>query len=41
MNIIKAFDNAFERAQYKNWDFIYILVDVHGILHKKYLNNGK
>jgi len=42
MNIIKAFDNAFERAKYKNWDYIYILVDVHGTIFKpSYLNEEK
>jgi len=42
MNIVKAFDNAFERAQDKNWDYIYILVDVHGTIFKpSYLNEEK
>ena len=39
MNIVKAFDNAYERAKEKNWDYIYILVDVHGtIFVPSYLN---
>ena len=39
MNIIKTFDNAFKRAKAKNWDYIYILVDVHGtIFVPSYLN---
>lgn len=39
MNIIKTFNNAFERAKAKNWDYIYILVDVHGtIFVPSYLN---
>ena len=39
MNIIKTFNNAFERAKAKNWDYIYILVDVHGtIFFPSYLN---
>jgi len=42
MNIVKAFDNAFKRAQDKNWDYIYILVDVHGTIFKpSYLNEEK
>ena len=42
MNIVKAFDNAFERAKYKNWDYIYILIDVHGTIFKpSYLNEEK
>ena len=32
MNIIKAFDSAFKRAQAKHWDYIYILIDVHGTI---------
>lgn len=39
MNIVKAFDSAFVRAKAKNWDYIYILVDVHGtIFVPSYLN---
>ena len=39
MNIVKTFDNAFKRAKAKNWDYIYILVDVHGtIFVPSYLN---
>ena len=42
MNIIKAFDSAFKRAQAKNWDYIYVLVDVHGtIFTPSYLNEEK
>jgi hypothetical protein len=42
MNIIKAFDSAFKRAQAKHWDYIYILVDVHGtIFTPSYLNEEK
>jgi len=42
MNIVKAFDNAYERAATKNWDYIYILVDVHGTVFKpSYLNEEK
>ena len=32
MNIVKTFDNAYERAKAKNWDYIYILVDMHGTI---------
>ena len=42
MNIVKAFDNAFKRAQEKNWDYIYVLVDVHGtIFTPSYLKEEK
>lgn len=42
MNIVKAFDNAFKRAQEKHWDYIYVLVDVHGTIFKpSYLNEEK
>lgn len=42
MNIVKAFDNAYERAKYKNWDYIYVLIDVHGTIFKpSYLNKEK
>ena len=39
MNIVKAFDNAYERAAAKNWDYIYILVDVHGTIFKPSYHN--
>lgn len=39
MNIVKAFDNAFKRAEEKNWDYIYVLVDIHGtIFEPSYYN---
>ena len=42
MNIVKAFDNAYERAKAKNWDYIYILVDMHGtIFTPSYLKEEK
>ena len=42
MNIIKAFDSAFKRAKEKYWDYIYILIDVHGTIFKpSYLNEEK
>lgn len=42
MNIVKAFDNAFKRAKEKNWDYIYVLIDVHGtIFTPSYLKEEK
>ena len=42
MNIVKAFNSALVRAKAKNWDYIYILVDVHGTIFKpSYLNEEK
>ena len=42
MDIVKAFNNAFKRAKEKNWDYIYILIDVHGTIFKpSYLNEEK
>lgn len=34
MDIIKAFGQAFKRSKEKNWDYIYVLVDVHGTIFK-------
>ena len=34
MNIIKAFEQAFKRSKEKNWDYIYVLVDIHGTIFK-------
>lgn len=34
MNILKSFDTAFKRMKEKNWDYIYVLVDVHGTIFK-------
>jgi len=34
MNIIKTFDKAFSKMKEKNWDKIYVLVDVHDTLMK-------
>ena len=39
MNIVKAFNNAYERAKEKNWDYIYILVDVHGTIFVSFFLN--
>ena len=30
--IIRAFQNAFKNAKIRNWDKIYVFVDVHGVL---------
>jgi len=39
MNIVKSFEAAFKRAKEKNWDYIYVLVDIHGtIFHPSYYN---
>lgn len=38
MNIQKAFDNAFQRATDKNWDYIYVMIDVHGTILKPSYN---
>ena len=29
MSVIKSFENAFQRMRDKNWDKIYVLVDIH------------
>lgn len=34
MNIIKAFSEAFSRAKFKGWDYIVVLVDIHGTIIK-------
>lgn len=34
MNIIKAFETAFEQKEEKNWDYIYVAVDIHGTIFK-------
>ena len=34
MNIIKSFEEAFKRAIEKNWETIYVLVDIHGTIFK-------
>lgn len=34
MSITKSFEVAFERMRAKNWDTIYILVDIHGTVFK-------
>ena len=34
MDILKAFRNAFERMNKKQWDTIYVLVDLHGTIFK-------
>ena len=34
MNILKSFDTAFKRMKEKNWDYIYVLVDVHRTIFK-------
>lgn len=39
MNIVKSFKNALDRMQEKNWDCIYVLVDVHGTIFFPSYNN--
>ena len=39
MNIIKVFENAFKRMEEKNWDCIYVLVDIHGTIFEPSYNN--
>jgi len=34
MNIIKSFEDTFNRAKDKNWNTIYILVDIHDTIFK-------
>ena len=38
-NIIKSFENAFNRSQDKNWDRIYVMVDLHGTIFKPCYHN--
>lgn len=38
-NIIKSFEDAFARSKYKNWDRIYVLVDLHGTIFKPSYHN--
>lgn len=39
MNIIKVFEAAFKRMKEKNWDYIYVMVDVHGTIFKPCYKN--
>lgn len=39
MDILKTFDTAYDRMWYKHWDYIYILVDVHGTIFKPSYHN--
>ena len=34
MNIIKSFKNAFDRMAEKEWDTVYVLVDLHGTIFR-------
>ena len=34
MNIIEAFENAFEKKEIKLWDKIYVLIDIHDTIFK-------
>lgn len=33
-NIVKSFENAFNRSKDKEWDKLYVLVDLHGTIFK-------
>lgn len=33
-NIVNAFKQAFKRAKEKNWDSMYVLIDMHGTIFK-------
>lgn len=33
-NLRKSFDDAFARSNYKGWEYIYVLVDIHGTVFK-------
>lgn len=39
MDIIKAFDTAFNRAKQNNWDYIVVLVDIHDTIFKATYSN--
>ena len=38
-NIVKSFDDAFGRSKAKNWDRVYVLVDLHGTIFKPCYHN--
>ena len=37
--IVKAFKDAFARAKAKNWDCVYVLIDIHGTVFKPSYHN--
>lgn len=39
MNIVDVFENAYERMYAKNWDRLYILIDIHGTVFKPSYHN--
>lgn len=39
MNIVDVFENTYERMHTKNWDRLYILVDIHGTVFKPSYHN--
>lgn len=42
MSIIRAFDKAFEKKEKRNWDKIYVFIDIHEtILYPTYVNGGR
>lgn len=40
MDIITAFDSAFAKMQERNWDNIYVLVDIHDTIFKGFYTNN-
>ena len=38
-NIIKSFEDAFGRSKAKNWDRVYVMVDLHGTIFKPCYHN--
>lgn len=41
MNIEKSFEGAFRRMRERNWDKIYVLVDIHDTILKACYNNNE
>ncbi len=39
MNIVRSFKEAFERARSKKWDYIVVLVDIHGTIFQPCWDN--
>lgn len=39
MNIIKSFENAFNRMEERNWEKIYVLVDIHDTIFEACYHN--
>ena len=39
MNIVKSFDTAFKRMKERNWEKIYVLVDIHDTVFEACYHN--